>query len=462
MKVINRNIQYGVASISLIAISLIAYVNFFNPYMDHDSVIYAIIGRAINNGYMPYTFAFDHKPVFTYYIYAIMHEIYPFKYGLFVALSLVSLFSISLICCKASGVKLINIPSVMLIFLICSYNLTELSGNTEFIFTALSLVSIWFITKDINIKNLAISAALSAASFNTNYLACIGLAPALLFLLAHSGSLRSFIKNLLIYSILFAISNILIVLPIYLFGGKDVFINYFELQKQFLTSYGEKGSLPYFFFAKIIVIYSSLILALIIKTTKEGVKNKELSLIIFCAFSFIGCLASGKDYGHYAFPFVTSIVFISVCMLRNDRDSFIILIAAPLFINLINMTPKLIDNNRKIHYREFIWENSKRIKDITGDAKVMAVKSGHIPFYFGELNTFQPFIWASHTGLIFGNKENQFYNEQIMKKPPFILTYPGICDGSWSGTNFCKNLQAGYKKVLSTYSGGDVVLYEEK
>jgi hypothetical protein len=130
--------KYGWVARELIFAAIIAFAASFyfgHAFTNHDSVIYKIIADGIiEHGQMPYSYAFDHKPAFLYYIYAAFSLIYPFKIGFFAAISLlfylVSAVIVSFYCYRSFK----NVAGIALAIMFFSFPFVDFWQHRDFVF----------------------------------------------------------------------------------------------------------------------------------------------------------------------------------------------------------------------------------------------------------------------------------------------------------------------------------------
>jgi hypothetical protein len=66
----SRTFLYSVLSLLVL---LFFIGSLMQPYVTDDALIYALIGKGVYaKGLLPFSYAFDHKPIFTYYIYGLV------------------------------------------------------------------------------------------------------------------------------------------------------------------------------------------------------------------------------------------------------------------------------------------------------------------------------------------------------------------------------------------------------
>lgn len=419
------------------------------PYKDHDTLIYALIGKAIySDGILPYDYAFDHKPFLTYFMYGPL-AFFEGPQNIFAIFSLVCLIIIS----KIIHVVFLSrsMPFLLILFIMSVATIWNVSysGNTEIVYISLQFLSLGFAlrSKDQPTKLIA-SAAFAVAAVNVNYIAGIPLAPALLFCLySTSGSFREFITRSFIY---FAgsVCIYLAMVALLALAGADIG-NYFSMQFKFLSGYSGTVQIPSMEFVVLTLgPVSVLAVALLIPVVKVVPQHKILckTLLVFISFSFFSFAISGKYFTHYAFTITApvSVVFLTLkysqIWMRALFSVILIFAASSQFILTYKLS-KFYYN--QVDLRTYYSLLAREVKKYP----IMSMNASIVPLYYAKLQPFHPLVWKNHPNIIFGEETDQYYTELLTQKPVFVMTNNSWCNNDGSSWIACVTLKDRYSEV---------------
>lgn len=404
--------------------------------MDHDTVIYTIIGRDIFEGFnLPYNSTFDHKPIFTYYIY-----------GLFNSLLNSNLYLIvSLICCISSAFILSkkNVNTFLLLsslLIVQSVLLSNFSGNTEMLMLPFISAYILCFTSSDKWLSFIFIGALAAVLFNINYLAAVIMMPVTLYMFFSKGP-KIAVKRILFFICGLVLAFTLIFLP-FAFSSQSI-ADYVNLQATFLSSYAGKDRVSAFFsLSKFALLLLPVFIVYIASAQKD--KYFVINLLLFLG-GLLGAFASGHGYSHYLVPIAIPISLMFIDILKHKRllavASIIPLILAVIYGSYIRYIG--VSHQSKAYLAS---ENGKRdIEHLNNLAKkdntALNIGSSHVIYWLSDARNINKFIFASHARLIYGANVDSYYLSQISRKPHLIMTKVGMCDSS---TIVCKEIKKNY------------------
>lgn len=458
--------KHGWAARELIFAAIIAFAASFyfgHAFTNHDSVIYKIIADGIiEHGQMPYSYAFDHKPAFLYYIYAAFSLLYPFKIGFFAAISLlfyvVSAAIVSFYCYRSFR----NVAGIALAIIFFSFPFVDFSGNTEILYSPLALASLLILMRSDSAKPVALSGMLAIFAVNTNYMVGVALSLPTVFLLI-SRDINSTVRRTAIYAAGVAIGLIVVFAPLQITVG--VMDGYLKPQIAFLSAYGDGGishTETLLFFLPVI---ASVLLcpALYLIDKFSSIKSRrELIAAALCMVSCIMCvIIAGKPFMHYS-----AIFFIPCCLFAvaagKNAMAIIALSALPFNIYYKDMTIKLFNLHERLEasYTSKKEDDFKSLHALVGDEKVLSVRASHVLYYLSDMQPFDKYIWMTHRTQIMGDGEESYIMDKIRENPRFVMTGNNLCQNPAGMKDVCAYLKENYtlkKSVVWGFQfGGDV------
>lgn len=404
------------------------------PFIDHDTVIYTIIGRDIFESFsMPYGRTFDHKPIFTYYIYGFFN--YILNKNLYLIVSILCCLSSAFLLCKKS----VNAFFVLSSFLILgSTLLSSFSGNTEMLMLPFISASLLLFKTKNALKFLAIG-SLAAILFNINYLASVVMMPVTLYMFYDNDKIKT-IKNISYFTCGLLISLFLIFLP-FLFSDQNI-TDYFNQQFEFLTSYSSSNSLSsIIYISKFIFILSPIIIIYIYISKKD--QSFYLNILLITG-AILGTLASGHGFSHYLVPILipASLMFLRIL---EQKKILALITITPLILATIASTiqraPYRIDNAD--------WMSNQIKKDIAHlntlakeDNTTLNIRTSHVIYLLSEARNINKYVFNGHADMIYGPRADNYYEEQINLNPHLIMTTIGMCDTS---NSICDSIKEKYR-----------------
>lgn len=443
----NKWINLALQCVSAVVMGILAYKYLPFPFTNHDVVIYKIIGDGIlYHGQFPYTYAFDHKPAFLFYIYAIVTAIYPFKMGFFVFLSSIFYIASGAVLSKYADGTYRNTMLYALSVTVLSLPFVDFSGNTEILYNAMILVSLYMLRSDRG-GLIFFSGLVAILSVNTNYLSGVILSLPTLYLLL-SGGLHSALRKCIIYSSGVILGLVLVFAPIV--ATSNVTENYLGPQISFLSVYGSEGTYTNTLMHYLPGLLISAVFmnpAIIACVTNVRLKDGITSLLLFASV-IISMIAPRQIAPHY-FAMVVVPVCMSLVIINKTRIIGVV-IAMSIFAYTFSdevMTMRRINNDNAVKFREGASEKFDELKRIVDGRKVLSIRSSHVPVYMADIYPVMPFIWNAHTKLVFRDKEEDFFVAELKKSPELAMTSNFYCNKPTSMQRVCSILKNDYTLI---------------
>lgn len=400
---------------------LLVLFNLNRPFIDHDTVIYTIIGRDIfENFTLPYGNTFDHKPIFTYYLYGILHLIFH-ENNLFLITGIICCVTSAIILCKKEINDFLTISTFLFI---TSFLVSNFSGNTEMLMLPFISSYLYFFNSNKSYKFFIIG-GLASILFNINYLAAVIVMPVTIYMFFSYGIKKS-IKKISNFILGFFIFSFFIFLPFFL-SNQNIF-DYFNSQIQFLSSYSNSDRLEsLFLFLKLTFLFSPIILLYIFLSKRDS--DFYLIILMFLG-AFLGSISSGHAFSHYFEP---SVIPLSLMFLK--------LIKTKIPLALISILPVIIVTI-SFGYKRFslgfddkylVSEKGKadisHINKLTSiDKTALNINSSHIIYLFSNAKNINKYIFPGHVNLMYGSNSDNYFLKQIEKSPHLIMTKIGMCE----------------------------------
>lgn len=443
----NKWINVALQCVSAVVMGVIAYKYLPFPFTNHDVVIYKIIGEGIlYHGQFPYTYAFDHKPAFLFYIYAIATAIYPFKMGFFVFLSSIFYIVSGAVLSKYADGTYRNTMLYALSVTVLSLPFVDFSGNTEILYNSMILISLYALRSDRG-GLIFISGLVAILSVNTNYLSGVILSLPTLYLLFSDG-IHSALRKCIIYSLGVIVGLSVVFVPI--IATSSITENYFGPQISFLSVYGSEGTytdtlmhfLPGILLSSIFM--TPAIVACIINNRR---KDAITSLLLFSSV-IISMIAPRQMAPHY-FAMVVVPICMSLVIINKIRVMGVVIAMSIFSYTFSNdvRTMRRINNDNAVKFREGASAKFDELKRIVDGRKVLSIRSSHVPVYMADIYPVMPFIWNAHTKLVFRDKEEEFFVAELKKSPELVMTSNFYCDKPTSMQRVCSILKNDYTLI---------------
>lgn len=416
------NVIYLTVFLTITCLVLVMYTG--QAYVAIDTTIYTIIGKDIFESLtLPYGNTFDHKPLFTYYIYGFFHYLVGQKY-LYLSIALACTLSSAVILSNKNSNKFLVISSFLLV---SSVLIDNFSGNSEMLMLPFICLYIFFYTSKINDKyKLFLIGATAALLFNINYLAAPIMMPVTLYMFFSKG-FDSYISRIIKFLSGFIILNIIIFSPFYI--THQSITEYFTLQLQFLTGYaGSSSRLDSFInLSKFIVIFLPIVILYILRTDKD--KYFYVTSLLYIG-TIIGAFMSDRGYSHYLEPTVVPLAIMFWTVLNQEKFKITTAILLPALAAMIYGLPLRIaslDKNNYITTVEAQQDLNYLNKLARIDRSAINIRSTHIVYLYSDLKNINKYIWPNHPQIMFGEYANDYYIEQIKKEPHVIMTRVAMC-----------------------------------
>lgn len=417
------NIIYLTVFLTITCLVLVMYTG--QAYVAIDTTIYTIIGKDIFESLtLPYGNTFDHKPLFTYYIYGFFHYLVGQKY-LYLSVAFVCTLSSAIILSNKNLNKFLVISSFLFV---SSVLIENFSGNSEMLMLPFIGLYIYFYTSNISDKyKFFLIGATAALVFNINYLAAPIMMPVTLYMFFSKG-FDSYVSRILKFLSGFIILNIIIFSQFYI--TNQSITEYFTLQLQFLTGYsGSSNRLDSFIdLSKFIVIFLPIVILYILRTDKD--KYFYVTSLLYIG-TIIAAFMSGRGYSHYLEPTVVPLAIMFWTVLNQEKFKITIAILLPALAAMIYVLPLRIaslDKNNYIYTLEAQQDLNHLNKLARVDKSSLNIQSTHIIYLYSDLKNVNKYIWPNHPQIMFGNYANDYYIEEIKKEPYTIMTKVDMCD----------------------------------
>lgn len=446
------NYKYLITFLFIFFASSYLYSNL--PFIDHDTVIYRIIGRDIfETQSLPYTKTFDHKPIVTYYIYGFLNLI------LHSNLNLIT----SLACCLISALILCkgNLNSFFILSsgLICGSALySYMSGNTEILM--LPFISAYLYTFDRKgLPKFFVLGVLAAILFNINYLAAVIMMPVSLYMF-FNNTFANIIKSIIYFLLGFLTASFFIFLPF--IAWNQSILDYFNLQHQFLKSYSNAIT---FNSSKSLIKFTLLLLPSLAVFICFLKKDREFILYILLFLgTVLASFSSGHGYIHYLVPLSIpmSLMFLSSF---NYKKTYTLLGVLPIILGLIYILIVSIPAIKSPKGPTYLLsdQGKKDLLHINQLAQIdntsLNIKSSHIIYLFSKARNINKLVFPDHPDIFYGKDSEKYYIEQINKHPHLIMTEINMCQ---SNSNVCDLIKKNYNYDSTSHYDFGYDLYVRK
>lgn len=415
-------------------------------FSDYDTLIYTLVGRGIiSHGQLPYAYVFDHKPALAYLFYAPL-AFWELGANRFVIFSMVFLALIGVTAHRLLLQRSVPLPLVLLLVTAAGLGNVGFSGNTELIYVLLQFVSVGTLIAAPGSRSRWLSALSAVAAFNINYAAIAPLAPAILYCLASgSTSWQDGARQIISFGLMCLLFQLVLTLAFIVCGGN--LGDYLGLQLRFLSAYGRERNVPGIYF--LVLMGASLALSVVLAFPPFRPKPIHRKLVVamtlmmwFAAASYFW---SGKFYMHYLYSVLAPA---SVLLLTLDLT----LTPIRMLVTILLLPFGVYETKTVI----IMWAEPESasvlysaLRTAVQGETVATMGSSVVPFFFSGAEPFHPFVWIDHANIVFGPKVEEFYLEQLAKKPSFVLTAPDTC---LSASAPCTILGSAYEEV-QFYSG---------
>ena len=278
-------------------IFLLRLPSFFEPHWFFDEGVYALFGRSIAQGEIPYQYIWDHKPLGIYLIYSLAYFI-PF-FDILVGAKILAFLSASVsaifvfLIARQGFSKKVSLLAAFLFGIFSSLPFFDGNqANGEIFLIAPTLIAIYLIepfSQNINTKKLFFAGLFVGVAMSIKQVAVVDLAFLTLILFLKEGKL---IKNLVFLLVGSAIIPALITLITFFLGTS--FPDFWFSVVEFNFSYVTNRKLGIAFnFLKI------LLLLIILFSFFRRNKIAYFPLFLWLGASSVGVLTGGQPFPHY-------------------------------------------------------------------------------------------------------------------------------------------------------------------
>jgi hypothetical protein len=441
--------QRRLGSLLAALIALDIAVAFGSPYVDHDPMIYVMIGEAIwQRGIWPYAAGFDHKPILTYLAYGpigyLPRNVWEFH---FVALGMVAVTGVLVRYRFVAG--RVSLATALLGAFAATLGSVGLSGNTEMLFVPLMLLAIQLLAyADARAGRLALASALLMVAANVNYVVFFVAPFVVLYALATgSRDVRQFARSAAVMT-LAALATALALYAALRAAGMDVDA-YLATQHRFLTGYAGEArpaSLGWCLRLGLCLVLAAFGFRRFGGLTAPDAFDRCLAvLIVVAAVSFA---LSRKYYGHYLYIPALPAVLLVLRRLDGSAAPRLAAVAGKLVAVALLVDSLLVAAASDWWRRDVFDVPYRRLHAVVGDVPVMAMDSSIVPQYYAQVRPFQPIIWPQQAQVMLGRGADIYFARMLARHPAFVMTQPGACPAAGPPGAACALLRRDYRLAL--------------
>lgn len=452
-------------------------------FIDHDVIVYGLIGRAIYElGLLPYDFAFDHKPFLTYFIYGALAPLAG-RFSIFALMSFLVLWALALVLQRQALDRQRPVLLVLLVFCAMLLGSIDYSGNTEIYFMPLVLLAMSCALRAGRAAGMGaawrgadfwLSALASVAAFNINYVTAVLLLPTVSFALWQGrreaagtapGGLAGFLRLWLAY-LAASLAVLALALALLALAGMDLG-SYFGLQHRFLAGYAQESPFPEPKFLALTLGPLLLVLggALAGLRSAPGLGGLARCLVVLILASELSYLASGHYFAHYAFCTMLPFGLLLLCLAPEQRLARIALLAVLLLAAAGQLAKTAAWAARGAPLAPSYPALYAPLAARLDGAPVLPVHASVIPLFYAHARPLQPLVWVDHAEILYGAGADAYYEGFLGPQTRFAITSPGWCRGAGAGRPICAALLRDYDPVETRPGQGKAVgytLYERR
>lgn len=447
-----RRFLPGLSNKPVMAVGLLLLLVFFvlslaSPFPTDDLFMYSLIGRAIYaRGAMPFDFAFDHKPVFTYYLYGAYTLLFPDGLPKFQILNL-AVYGLSALVTRRMAPQE-SWPVHFLVIVGLSMRSLGFTANTQLFFAPLALISVFLVVQGRSVLTMAAAGVLAAIAFNINYTAALVVGPAVLFALATGrGTPLQKMQGLLVYGLGFLVAFGLILAPL-LTAGMHQIGQYFSAQQTFLQSYN-KWETEY---VGTFLLAAGLMLALGFACRECAAEDRRLrnTMWVMLGFSLASTLPAGKFYPYYLYILVLPLTVLYG--LSSGRSKQAAVVVVMLVLAAMAIRPAIKNAGTVADIRAaYDFDQFRALKGLVGDAQVLTIRAHPSIVYFSDIHPAQPLVWTNHAEFLYGPREDAYFAGHLEKRPRFVMTMGTLCANQRYGKFYplsCEAIARDYVRVM--------------
>lgn len=421
------------------------------PFSDGDTAYYVVLGRGILREHaLPYSYAFDHKPLGVYLFYGLWDKLIPLTHGTFLCLACLLMAAFVTVCRHFCS---FNRWVAWILLLACGAGFSVLDANTETVLVTGEALILSLLyrgtTKQKPVLFFLAGVVLSYVS-NINYLSVVCLILPCGLILLSPGWFRA--KNVALAFIGFCVGLCVLFSP-YILEGHGALQTYFAMQREFLSHYSGswKNRLESVIWSIFYTLMLSPILLAWMKAFHPGLKithRKELILPLWFVSSLPATILSGHPFNHYYFLCFAPACIMLTCLLQKTYI-FPRYVLLPLGIfSIFEMGFHINQNIRESVYLSRV--NYTLISEETGKNKVLNIRADHTVFYSSDLRPFDIYLFQDHVDIRFG-KENAWkrYMQDLFHRPVYVVMPYDGCARQSVEAPICQWLQTHYTRIYS-------------
>lgn len=440
----------------LLVVSILAYFvvrTVRYPFIDHDVLIYNLIGRAIwEQGILPYDYAFDHKPFLTYFIYG-PTAFLTGRFNVYAALTVAVLLALTWFMRRHALGRSVPFVIVFAAFTMTLMGSLDYSANSELVFMPLVMVSVVAALKDGAGWRL-LSAGMAVAAFNVNYVAIFSLVPAVAWALwSAAPDLRSFILRGLLY-LAAVLGFFVLAFGALALGGMDL-IQHFTMQQQFLSGYSDiqRGFPTRFAIVTLMPVILLIFQAIIGLRPRAGLEPLVWAMVLLIASGLFSYWVGGRYFFHYAFTTLLPFMVIQLSLEQSRRLTRVIIVLL-LLVSCAYQIGRSAVWFRTMEISPNPYAFYGPIKQKVAGLPVMAVHTSVVPIFYSQTDPLQPLVWRDHADIVYGPKADDYYISFLTREDTyFVLTDYGWCKSAKGGERpVCAALTRDYTPVLDVPS----------
>lgn len=475
-KILNYIIFITLSVLSLTIIYSSISLKFF--YLDHDTGMYAFIGRQIFNGINLNSTVFDNKFFSLVILYGIVDKFFETGQNVIVSIVFYILSSLVIyallnenICLKFKSKikKVLFYLFILSLIILINFPYVGFSGNTEVISNFVILLILFYSKKVIEenkASNFFIISFLSLFLLSINLISSF----VVFFPIIYVFYLNRNFKNLKVITyivcgiILFVIYTFLI-----FYKTNSNFFLYLKNFLDFLPYNSEQVKITTRIFQsyKLVENFSLIIPAIILYflNTKENTIFNLRLLPIYLFSSVFAIILAGSPYPHYYSYLACPISLIVINYILRTTYFYerilILFISLSFLANFAFNTYQLNKNYKQIN-NSYKSNKTKEIYKFLKGKNVLAFKIGHLHHYIYEFNTKQKYLFFAHPDWVYGENNDKYWEIELEKKlNEFVIAKKSQCgikiEDKKGSIKSCNMLFKNYKFFSHTPSKNHII-----
>lgn len=421
------------------------------PFSNGDTAYYVVLGRGILREHaLPYSYAFDHKPLGVYLFYGLWDKLVPLTYGTFLCLACLLMAAFVAVCQHFCS---FNRWVAWILLVACGAGFSVLDANTETVLVTGEALILSLLyrgaTQQKPVLFFLAGVILSYVS-NINYLSVVCLFLPCGLILLSPGWFR--VKNVAL-AFVGLCAGLCVLFSPYILEGHGALQTYFSMQREFLHYYSGswKARLETVLWSTLYTLVLGPILLAWIKAFRPGLQmthRKALILPLWFVSSLPATVLSGHPFDHYYFLCFAPTCIMLACLLQKPHI-FPRYALLPLGIfSVVEMGSHIHKNIKESLYLSRV--NYTGISDEIGKNKVLNIRADHTVFYSSDLRPFDIYLFQDHVDIRFG-KENAWkrYMQDLFHRPVYVVTPYDGCARQSVEAPVCQWLQTHYTRIYS-------------